>query len=402
MKDRLIALNKHSGLKIARQLLQLLLIMVCFLFSVRVIGSAFGQLGEEMIHAIIDATSNPFVSLFIGIILTAMIQSSSTSTSMTVAFVASGVIGLEQAVPLIMGANIGTTITSLIVALGFINRKRTFRKAIAVGTLHSLYNVFLVLILFPLEMQFGLLSSMAQNISQKVLSFPVPSIGNIFIFKGSFFSKLSEMISSIGNGYFLLLVGITLLVLSLKMITKISRNALIGSSGREWFDGMFQRSEKSFGWGIFFTMALQSSSVTTSILVPLVATEKIQVKNAFPFIIGANLGTTITALLAAFFGIQQAMPIAIVHLLFNVTGVLLFMPLGGIRQLLVNFSGIAGRFAMKYRLSVFVYIFVIFFALPFALIYFNHSKEEVSSSKMISKPSIFKVEKTTKPPQIIS
>ncbi len=94
--------------------------LLIFLFSLELMLSSLQHLGKAAAETIILATSNPFTALFIGLLTTAIIQSSTATTSMTVALVASGSLTLESAVPIIMGANIGTTITSTIVSLGFL------------------------------------------------------------------------------------------------------------------------------------------------------------------------------------------------------------------------------------------------------------------------------------------
>lgn len=96
--------------------------------------SSLQHIGKSAAETIIQATSNPFTALFIGLLITAMIQSSSTTTALVVALVASGSITLESGIPIMMGANVGTTITSTIVSLGFINKKKEFRRAAAAGT----------------------------------------------------------------------------------------------------------------------------------------------------------------------------------------------------------------------------------------------------------------------------
>ena len=105
--------------------------LLLFLFALDLMVASLQHMGKNVVETIIMATSNPFTGLFIGLLVTAMIQSSSATTSIVVALVASGSITLESAVPIIMGANVGTTITSTIVSLGFINKKKEFRRAAA-------------------------------------------------------------------------------------------------------------------------------------------------------------------------------------------------------------------------------------------------------------------------------
>ncbi|MEO5601789.1 MAG: Na/Pi symporter [Cyclobacteriaceae bacterium] len=107
--------------------------LLLFLFSVDLMISSLQNLGGDAIQIIIQATSNPFTGLFIGLLVTALIQSSSATTASIVALVASGSITVQSAVPIIMGVNVGTTITSTIVSLGFIQKRNEFRRALAAG-----------------------------------------------------------------------------------------------------------------------------------------------------------------------------------------------------------------------------------------------------------------------------
>jgi solute carrier family 34 (sodium-dependent phosphate cotransporter) len=136
-----------------------------FLISVDMLSNSFKYLGKDIANSLIYATSNPFIGLFVGIIVTAIIQSSSTSTTMIVAFVASNVITLTDAVPMMIGANIGTTITSTLVSIGFISKRKEFRRAVSAGVIHDFFNIFMVLILFPLEYYYGFLSNVASQIA---------------------------------------------------------------------------------------------------------------------------------------------------------------------------------------------------------------------------------------------
>jgi sodium-dependent phosphate cotransporter len=134
-----------------------------YLFLVGIKGLSIGikYLGGDFAKTVIATTSNSFVALFIGIISTAIFQSSSTTTSLIVGMVGGGALTLSGAIPMIMGANIGTTITNMIVSIGHINRNNEFRRAFAAATVHDFFNVIAVIILFPLEMIFGILEKSA-------------------------------------------------------------------------------------------------------------------------------------------------------------------------------------------------------------------------------------------------
>ena len=134
-------------------------VLYCFFISIGLMGSGFKLFGKDFAKALIETTNNPFVGLFVGILATAVLQSSSTTTSMVVAFVASGTISVQNAIPVIMGANVGTAVTSTFVALAHITRKNEFERAFAAGTVHDMFNLMTVCVLLPLE-RFNMLSSL--------------------------------------------------------------------------------------------------------------------------------------------------------------------------------------------------------------------------------------------------
>jgi len=137
-----------------------------YLFLVGIKGLSIGikYLGGDFAKTVISTTSNSFVALFIGIISTAIFQSSSTTTSLIVGMVSAGALTLPGAIPMIMGANIGTTITNMLVSIGHINRSNEFKRAFAAATVHDFFNVIAVIILFPLEMAFGILEKSATGL----------------------------------------------------------------------------------------------------------------------------------------------------------------------------------------------------------------------------------------------
>jgi sodium-dependent phosphate cotransporter len=132
---------------------------------------------------------------------------------------------------------------------------------------------------------------------------------------------------------------------------------------------IFENQYRSFGWGLLLTSAIQSSSITTSLVVPLAAADKIKLNWAFPFIIGANVGTTVTALLASVFKPDAAISIAIAHSLFNIFGALLFLPLNSLRKVPVYIADHFSSLASEKRILFFIYVLLTFFLIPFGLIY---------------------------------
>lgn len=352
--------------------------MMVFLFAIDLMGEAFNHLSKDVAESVLFATSNPYVGLFIGLLITALIQSSSTSTSMIVAIVASGSITIADAVPMIMGANIGTTLTSTIVSLGFINNRLQFRRAIAAGVFHDIFNILTVLILFPLEIYYGLLSNWSQQISGWFISPDDVVESSEYGFKFFEFIPITEsLVNLIDNGFILIVLSFIMLFGSIKLLSKVISKLIIGESQTALSKYLFNNPLKSFLWGTIITGAVQSSSVTTSLVVPFVATNKIKIAKAAPFILGANIGTTITAFIAVLFKSNAAMSIAITHLLINLIGVLIFLPFPIVRQMAIMLAKAFGKLTMKYRLAGLFYIIFTFFIIPFFLIFFNRTETKI-------------------------
>ncbi len=350
-----------------------------FLFALDLMTSSLQHLGKNVIEAIVFATANPFTGLFIGLLITAMMQSSSTTTSLIVALVASGSITLQNATPIIMGANVGTTITSTIVSLGFINKRKEFRRAVSAGTYHDFFNILTVIILFPLEYYYGFLSASADAIATLFLSSPGdPVEGHAPHFWFGFGFLIDSLDKIIPNPFFLALLSLGLLFASILIFRKLISNLLRARSPEAFSRFFFKSQMKSFGWGLLTTAAIRSSTITTSIVVPIVAKKIVRLKQAAPFIMGANVGTTITAFLAALVNPNtiDTLSIAIVHFLFNAIGVLIFFPLPLLRKLPIGLASAMGKLTLRHRFAGFVYLLATFFFLPFSLIFLNQGSIE--------------------------
>lgn len=347
----------------------MILAMFLFIFSIDLLIVAVSHLNSPMAENILLATKNPFVSLFIGLLMTALIQSSSTVTSSIVAVVASGHLGLEQAVPMVMGANIGTTLTSTLISLSYLMKQNQFRRAFSAGMLHDIFNTFTVLILLPLEIYFGFLSKLALAIAHL---FIMDSEKNPLFANQVFTRNATEWISQIiGYPVISLILAILLIFGAIKLLSSSVYSTLSNKKLKKIYKLIFKDPYLSLMYGVMFTATVQSSTVTTSFMVPLVANKKVSLKKAFPFIIGANIGTTITAAIAAIHKSEAAIALAIVHFLFNLVGAMIFMPIPSVRNLPVRLAAYIGSKNMENRLLGFAYILLTFFIIPFLLIYFS-------------------------------
>ena len=370
MEDTLNITNNRQTLPTATNVMIIIGSVLVFVFSIQLMGAAFGTLGGAMAESILQATSNPFIGLFIGLLVTAILQSSSTTTSLVVAAVASNSISLQSALPIVMGANIGTTITSTIVSLGYITKTTEFRKAISAGVSHDIFNVLIVLILFPLELKYQFLSSISSDLSA-FLKDSTTQQGSNFGGILNVLNPATEYILDLFGSMIGLLLSVILLFGTVKVISKLLYNRLIGTAKKSLEKLMFDTKFKSFGWGLLVTSVIQSSSLTTSLIVPLVATGKVKLNKAFQFILGANLGTTITAIIAALFKSEAAISLALAHFLFNLIGVTIFLLIPALNRIPTFLSDRLGYLTLRSRIIGFTYIILTFFLLPFSLIYFS-------------------------------
>ncbi len=351
--------------------LQMIVAFVLFMFSIDLLTMSMVRMNNQLAEDLFQATNNPFVGLFVGLLMTALIQSSSTVTAMIVAVVASGNLSLMQAVPLVMGANIGTTITSTLVAFSFIMKKGEFRKALSAGVLHDIFNILTVIILLPLEIYFGFLSKSAIFLTTTFFdqnqNYDVQYTYNILFTR----PLTNWVVDFINSPVISLVLAVILIFVSIKFLSVTVFQTFVSKNYNNLSKHIFKQPYIAFLYGMFFTAAVQSSTVTTSLIVPAVANRKVSLVKVFPFIIGANIGTTITAAIAAIYKTEAAISLAIVHFLFNFLGALFFMPYSGIRNIPVKIATFLGKESVNSRIVGFAYILLTFFIIPFLLIYFN-------------------------------
>jgi solute carrier family 34 (sodium-dependent phosphate cotransporter) len=366
--------TKHRLTDTIRVVIYIILALVIFLFAIDLMISSLQWLGRDTIETLIRATSNPFNGLFIGLLVTALIQSSSTTTALTVAMVASGSLTLHSAVPIIMGANVGTTITSSIISLGFINRKKDFKRAVAAGSYHCFFNLLTGILLFPLEYHYRFLSDLSQRVAAYFAT-PgnVTTPGATWHFSSLFEPLVKGLMSSLPYVYVWMIAGFVLLFGSILLFRKLISDLLKAKSPEAFSRFFFRSPLKSFAWGLITTAAIRSSTITTSVVVPIVAKKITTLRQAAPFIMGANIGTTITAFIAAVLNsnASNAISIAMAHFMFNLVGVILFFPIPALREIPIRLSSSLGRFTSEYRFAGVAFILITFFFLPFALLYLS-------------------------------
>ena len=346
-----------------RSLLFLFLIYL-FLCAVKMFGASTDLLRNEYktsVDALFSGMRNPFVGLCVGIFATALMNSSSATTSLVVALVAMNVIPIEHAVPVVIGANIGASITSMVVSLGNITNKKAFVLGYGVPFIQDWYSIITATVCLSLEFSFHFMSRTAMWLAGLLVQFG----GSAAEAAGSAGTAAAEMSGSwlcnpipvlveapVKLDRFLLIdlmhfpntacailmgiLGLGILFFALVNMTK-NMKILMADKVEEWINAVLSKNGflgLFIGWIV--TMIIQSSGITTSLVVPLVASNILKIRTAYPLILGAKLGTPITGILAAlaFLGTPAGLPamaIALVHFLFNAIGVGLLYPIPALR-----------------------------------------------------------------------
>lgn len=395
-----------------------------FAISVTLMGSSFKLMGRDAAEAILRWADNPFLGLLVGLLMTSLVQSSSTVTTMIVTAVAGGLVPLHVAVPMVMGANIGTTVTNTLVALGSVVRSEEFRRSIAAATVHDFFNLLSVALLLPVEVAVqatGFLRSVGGHaigplgwVGDRVAHL-VPASGVVvgveksqsgfgFIFKGPatwVLDRIAVLVSGgahdgakalsraadspgaadglgtvvVWVGVLGVVAGLLLLSLCLVVIAKNMRVLVLGRLEGALTARLLRHGPTCVALGVIVTVLVQSSSITTSILVPVAAAGLLGLRQVFMVTLGANIGTTCTGLLAALFlvtsgdaGARLGLGIACVHLAFNIAGMSLFLSIPFLREIPIKAATRFSGMCVKRKLHAVTYLIGVFFALPMALL----------------------------------
>ncbi|WP_120005564.1 Na/Pi symporter [Nesterenkonia muleiensis] len=368
-----------------RSVLDWLTVAICvyvLITAVNVIGSGFSLAAGDRAAELFDFAANPVVGLMIGIVATALTQSSSTTTSVTVGLVAGG-LPLGIAVPIILGANIGTTLTNTLVSMGMVRDKAQFRRGFAAATVHDFFNLLAVAIFLPLEMAFGLLERLASAAAGALSGAEAGFLAVIFggigtVVKGAT-TPLADLIAfslswlpGIWAGVAMIVVAIGLILAVINLIGRKLKALLVGRAQRVLNTAIGRGPVTSIGSGALVTVMVQSSSTTTALMVPLAGSGALGLRQIYPFTLGANIGTTITALVAAFafdgaLG-TIALTAALVHLFFNVLGTAVIYGIPGVRDIPPKGAEWLSGLAAERTLAAFAWVLGIFIVLPLALI----------------------------------
>ena len=353
-------------------------LLFIFLLGVKTLGEGFELIGRDLLNSFFTATENPFIGLIVGLLATTVMQSSSVTTSMVVALVAAPEtpLPLANAIPMIMGANIGTAVTSTIVSLGHVGRPEEFKRAFPVALCHDLFNYLVVLVLLPLELITGylqrsamILGALIGNLGPGGITYQSPLRAALDVAFVPLETVSSVLFSAqVGQAVFLVVTSAAIIFTALFLLVKVMRAAALNRVERIVTNVLGSRAILGMAIGVIVTVMVQSSSITTSLLVPLAASGVLRLEQAFPVTMGANVGTTVTAFMAALAvsgpNAAAGLEIALVHLLFNLSGIVIIYPVRAIRQVPLNLAQWLTRAALRSRKMTIFWLAAAFYGIP--------------------------------------
>ncbi|XP_021370578.1 sodium-dependent phosphate transport protein 2B-like isoform X2 [Mizuhopecten yessoensis] len=423
------------------RILLFLSFLYLFICSLDFLSSAFRLLGGKAAGEVFrnnDILRNPVAGVMIGVLATVLVQSSSTSTSIVVAMVGSGLLDVKTAIPIVMGANIGTSVTNTIVAMGQITNRDDFRRAFAGATVHDMFNWTSVIILLPIEVISGylfrlsgaivdslhlekykdgkqdLLKAITKPFTTRIVQVDskaiqkiahnedvdtllklccksaTPDPVNVTDANGTWYLEEQNKLcvtpcefifkdvglGDTGIGAILLVIALILLCVCLFAIVKLLNSLLKGNIRKiikkiinAQFPGKcaYFTGYLAMAVGCGLTILVQSSSIFTSAMTPLVGVGVISIERMYPLTLGSNIGTTTTGILAALAQdadkIREPLQLAFCHLFFNISGIALLYPIPFTR-FPIALAKFLGTETSKYRWFAVLYLVFMFFLLP--------------------------------------
>ncbi|CAB9515344.1 Sodium-dependent phosphate transport protein 2B [Seminavis robusta] len=393
-----------------------------FLFGLELLGNSAKVMGGCRAGELFGDETNPIAGLMVGILATVLLQSSSTTTSIVVSLIGSA-ISVQQGIYMIMGANIGTSVTNTIVAMGQMGDGDQLERAFAGATVHDLFNFLSVIILLPVEVVTGYLNhltaamvkgaetekgdkwegpvkKLVSPLGKKVIIankklikdvangvqdckdyYPLKCEDGVVSYKTcdtgliscdkktndcpAFFDVDASQSDDQVAGGVCFFISIVILFVCLIGLVAILQKMLLGVSTRIIYKATNVNGYLGILIGAGITIIVQSSSITTSALTPLVGVGVLRLEQMLPLTLGANIGTTMTALMAAMVTEGTgALQVALAHLFFNITGIIIWYPIPFMRRVPLAGARALGRGTRLWRGFPVLYIFVVFVVIP--------------------------------------
>ena len=423
--DRLSPLKLLALIAAMLFLLDLFFVSISLLGAFKDIGSGYGQdLINRLAH---NPFVGLFVGIFITSIIQSSSTTTSLVVGLVAggAFGESPAEAIAMAIPIVMGSNIGTSVTNVIVSMAHMSNPRELERAFSSAIVHDFFNIICVLIFLPLQLATNFLGHAAafmtgafQGVGGVKLASPLkilvsPQKGIVsglmehqFVVEFIVFAALMFGIFQLLNMAFrrvqkdssamplyvagallfgaafgaastyrevvfhpstaTFILALALLLSSLAGFVKVMKALVLGRLEGLFHRVIFRNAAAGMGFGLLITAIVQSSSVTTSLAVPLAGAGIITIYQVFPYTLGANVGTTVTALLAALSaGEATGLTVAFSHLLFNIFGIIVVYPL---RAIPIKMALKLASLAARNRLVPIVFVVLTYLVIPLIFI----------------------------------
>jgi len=318
--------RKHTRLARPIGWLQIFVLLYFFFVSISLLSASLELFGQETATELLSMVSNPFVGLFVGILATSIVQSSSSVTSITVGLVAGGGLDVAQAIPIVMGSNMGTSVTNALVAAIQLNKPEEFQRAFAAAVVDDFFEICCILILFPLQLAFNILGTSASFLSRQFAQMGgFSTFDPLKVVVEPAVKLITNWVAE--SALLVLIIALALLFFSLRYLVSTLKQLFIRRIEKFFDKTLFKTAVRAMVLGFLATALIQSSSITTSLTVPLAGAGLLTLQQVFPYALGANVGTTLTAILAALVtGEEAALTVAFAHLLYNILGIAIIWP----------------------------------------------------------------------------
>ena len=351
----------------------LIYLLIC---AVGIISRGFRGLGGDAAHAMFAFAGDAWVGLCVGVLATVLIQSSTTTTAITVSAVGSGALSVRDAVPIILGANIGTTVTCTLVALTFVGDRDEFRRALGASTIHDFYNFLALAIFFPIELVWHPLERASGALTNGLYDTGWLPDPNRFNFVSAATRPVVDGVRDVTTHLagtlgplFTIVIGALLILAVVRYLGKLLKLLMVGRARAILTAAVGRNSYIAMAAGTAVTTLTQSSTITQSVLVPFAGAGILTPGQIYPVTIGANVGTTFTALFAAFavegtatakIGLQAAF----VHLLYNVFAIAIIFVIPILRPVPLWCAEHLANIAVAHKWIIATYLVAVFILAP--------------------------------------
>lgn len=349
-----------------KPIIKLIISFYLFIASIELIKNASFSLAEPLNNILFNLIqNNPFKAVGLGWLITGIAQSSGVISFIIATFAGNNILSITTALYIIMGTGIGSVITALIISLLIKGKKnRDFRHGFEIASVAVIYNIILVIILFILEYFFKIFTKLTVYLSSSIkstqLTMPIINVMDIITY------PLTILTHFISLPIIVLILSLIILTFSVKYFSQSILELFGEYKAKKFMNKYFKNKYKAFFIGLVLTSLFFSSAITIGLMVPLAVTRLINLKKAIPFLLGAEVGTFTDTLLASLVtGQSITISLALLYLIFNIIGALIFLPS---TDILYKIGKYFSKKLMKVNRKRAIIYFIIFLLVPLLII----------------------------------